>query len=115
MSRLDIGYYTFAFLDQNSRKKISDIKDTNECIEELKYIKNNFYILNCKNLTNQLEQLCQIFEIPFKKVKKRVMASKRKSIDEYGFSKELINKIHYKDRFMYEIFKDDFEKIDFTI
>lgn len=109
LSRLDIGYYTFAFLDQYSRKKVSDIKTSEECKEELLYIKNNFTILNQKYLTKQLEELCKKFEVPFEDSKK-VRVSNRKETKEYNFDEELLNKIKYKDRYMFEVFKEIYEQ-----
>ena len=65
LSRLDIGYYTFAFLDQYSRKKVSDIKTNEECKEEVEYIKKNFITINNKYLTEELRDLCKTFDVKF--------------------------------------------------
>lgn len=107
MSQLDIGYYTFAFLDQHSRKKVSDIKTTEECREELLYIRDNFISINSKNISTELKSLCKKYSVPFKENIGRVRKSNRKKADEYDISEELIEKIKYKDRFMFEIFKVD--------
>jgi hypothetical protein len=109
LSKLDIGYYTFAFLDQYSRKKVSEIKTTEECKEEIIYIKNNFIILNNKYLTEQLKELCDKFNVPFKNSNKK-MVSNRNSIEDYNINIDLINKIKYKERYILEIFKDIYEQ-----
>ena len=109
LSKLDIGYYTFAFLDQYSRKKVSEIKTTEECKEEIIYIKNNFITLNNKYLTKQLKELCEKFNVSFINTDK-IKCSDRKPIEFYNISNDLINKIKYKERYMLEIFKDIYEQ-----
>lgn len=107
MSKLDIGYYTFAFLDQHSRKKVSDIQTTEECREEILYIRDNFISINTKNISTELKSLCEHYSVPFKENTKKAMQSNRKKLEEYNISDELIEKIKYKDRYMFEIFKID--------
>lgn len=102
MNKLDIGYYTFSFLDQYSRKKVSDIKNFTECKEEINYIKNNFIIINNNNLTNSLKKLCKQYNVNFIN-SARKMKSNRKKIKEYNFDKNIIDKIKYKDRLIFEI------------
>jgi len=103
--KLDIGFYTFSFLDQYSRKKVSEIKTPEECKEEIIYIKNNFIILNTKNITKELQELCKNNNVPFTFSPKQKV-SNRKNIEEYNINKKLIEKIRYRDRFIFEIFKD---------
>jgi hypothetical protein len=101
--KLDIGYYTFAFLDQFSRKKMTEFTTAEECLAEIEYIKNNFIILNQSNITHELKQLCMEFNVPFKDSSK-MMVSNRKSSEFYNLNHDLINMIHYKDRFMFQTF-----------
>jgi hypothetical protein len=103
MSKLDIGYYTFAFLCQYSKKRVSDIKTSKECRDEIIYIYNNFITLNTKHLTQQLKKLCTEYSVKFKDSSKQ-RVSNRKNISDYNMSNELIKKIRYKDRHMFEIF-----------
>lgn len=102
MERLDIGFYTFCFLDQYSRKKIDEIK-IEECRDEILWIKNNFKILETSKLSSQIDELCQEYRIPYNKIKPQ-MKSNRKSIKEYQISPDIIRKIKYSDRYIYEIF-----------
>jgi hypothetical protein len=106
LDKLDIGYYTFAFLDQYSRKKVSEIKDSNECKEEINYIKNNFLILNNKNLTKELKNLCKKYNVLFTKKSRKMVSNRKRNINEYNIDDILINKIKYKDRYMFELFKN---------
>lgn len=106
MLRLDIGYYTFAFLCQYSRKKVSDIKTTEECRDEIQYIHDNFIKLNQKNITNELKELCEKNNVPFKNAEKKKVSNRKKAKD-YNLSKELLDKIKYKDRYMIDIFNLD--------
>ena len=100
---MKIGYYTFAFLDQYSRKKLSELETHEDCKEELLWIKHNFIILNQRNITHELTDICQQLDIPFKKsIKQKV--SNRKPVDDYCFSQETIELIHMKDKLMIDIF-----------
>tara|TARA_B000000565_G_C23741051_1_gene360985 strand:+ start:155 stop:928 length:774 start_codon:yes stop_codon:yes gene_type:complete len=104
MLRLDIGFYTFAFLCQYSRKKASEIQTSEECRTELIYIHDNFIILNQKFMTEELKALCVQYNVPFNDKEGKKMSSNRKRVSDYNFSNELIEKIKYKDRYMIEIF-----------
>ena len=103
MQKLDIGYYTFAFLDQFSRKKVSEIETTEECKDEIVWIKNNFITLRANFMTSDLKELCEKLDVPLKE-KKGWSKSNRKKVTSYDISDELIDKIRYKDRYMLEIF-----------
>lgn len=109
MSRLGIGYYTYAVLDQYSRKKVSDIKTGEECKGELEYIRDNFVVLNQKYLTNQLRKLCEEEGVQFRNVKIRYMASNRADNDKDLLDEEIKKKVHEKERYMLEVFKDYYE------
>ena len=103
LSKLKIGYYTFAFLDQYSRKKLTEFETYEDCKKELLWIKHNFVILNQRNITHELTDICQQLDIPFKKsIKQKV--SNRKPVDDYCFSQETIELIHMKDKLMIDIF-----------
>ena len=104
MSKLDIGFYTFSFLAQYSRKKVSDIQTPSECINELEYIYNNFFILNQNNISEELKNLCIKLNVPFTDNVSKQMTSNRKKICEYNIDDELISKIRHKERFIIEIF-----------
>jgi len=107
MLRLDIGFYTFAFLEQYSRKKISEIKTTEECRNEIKYIHEHFITLNQMSITKELKDLCTKYNVQFNDKTERKMVSDRKPINDYNISNELLEKIKYKDRYMIEIFNLD--------
>ena len=109
LSKLDIGFYTFAFLCQYSRKKVSDIKTSEECRDEILYIKNNFITLNNKYLTAQLKNLCTKYSVKFKDSPKQ-MVSNRRNKNDYNIDEILLEKIRYKDRYMFEIFKDIYDQ-----
>lgn len=104
MNKLDIGYYTFAFLDTLSSKKLTEFNNSEEVKEELIHIKDSFKLLHQSNLTYELQELCKLLNIPFKDAPKQKV-SNRKSIEEYNFEESLIEKIKYKDRYMFDIFK----------
>tara|TARA_A200000113_G_scaffold224966_1_gene244324 strand:+ start:2206 stop:2976 length:771 start_codon:yes stop_codon:yes gene_type:complete len=103
MKELEIGYYTFGFLDQFSRKKIKDIKK-DECEEEINYIINHFIILNTRTISKELKTLCEDFDVEYIESKK-LKQSNRKDISCYDINQNLIDKIHYKDRYIYKILK----------
>lgn len=100
MKRLNIGYYTFAFLDQHSEKKVNEIESNEECFQEVKNIKKTFNIFSTKNIKKELQSFCEIKKIPFKAPKNREMKSNRKSIESYNFSSEIIKKIQNKDKYL---------------
>jgi hypothetical protein len=103
LSKLKIGYYTFAFLDQYSRKKLTELETQEDCKEELLWIKHNFIILNQRNITHELKDICQQLDVPFKEsIKQKV--SNRNPVDDYCFSQETIELIHMKDKLMIDIF-----------
>lgn len=104
MLRLDIGFYTFAFLEQFSRKKVSEIKTTEECRNEINYIYDNFITLHTNTISKELKDLCLKYSVPFHEKVEKQKVSNRKHISEYNISDELIAKIKYKDRYMLEIF-----------
>ena len=60
MNKLDIGYYTFAFLDTLSSKKLTEFNTSDEVKEELIHIKNTFKLLHQSNLTYELQELCKL-------------------------------------------------------
>ena len=66
MKRLDIGYYTFAFLDQHASKKINEIQCREECFDIIQKIKNDFIVFNNKNISQELEAFCRENDIPFR-------------------------------------------------
>jgi len=107
MLRLDIGFYTFAFLEQYSRKKVSEIKTTMDCYNEIIYIHDNFIKLNQKTITKELKELCSKYSVKINDKIHKQMTSNRKPINDYNISNELIEKIKYKDRFMINIFNLD--------
>lgn len=106
MKKLDIGYYTFAFLDHNCRKMVDEIKSPEECREELIHIKNTFTVINNSNISQDIPILCSKMKIPYRTNIAKQMVSNHGSVESYGFDEELLNKIRHKDRFMYEIFGD---------
>jgi len=103
LKKLDIGYYTFAFLDQYSSKKITEFNTQQDCSKEIENIKNNFRILNQENISSELEKLCNDYDVPFK-YNERMMTSNRKSNEKYTFDSEIIYLIFKKDRLMFDIF-----------
>lgn len=107
MQRLDIGYYTFAFLDQFSRKKVSEIETQEECKNEIFYIRDNFIVLNQKNISSELKNLCAKYQVTFNDTKMRIMSSNRKPTEHYNISEALIGKMKYKERFIIECFNLD--------
>ena len=104
MLRLDIGFYTFSFLEQYSRKRINDIKTSEECKNEIIHIRNNFIVLNTKSIKKDLKELCIKYSVSFNDNIEKKMCSNRKKVSEYDIPDELVEKIKYKERFMIEIF-----------
>jgi hypothetical protein len=103
LNKLNIGYYTFAFLDQYSSKKITEFNTEEDCNAEIINIKKSFRILNQHNISFELENLCNELDVPFKN-NDRKMASNRKSPEKYNFGYELIHLIYTKDRLMFNNF-----------
>jgi hypothetical protein len=110
MKKLDIGYYTFSFLDHNCRKKINEINTPEECREELMYIRDNFFTINNSDLTEQIPILCERLNVACKLNIEKQMVSDHGTVESYDFSDELIAQIRHRDRFMFEIFGDIFNK-----
>lgn len=106
LERLSIGLYTWMFLDQFSRKKVTEISSRDECVEEIKYIKNTFYTLETSKIDTNLKALCDQFNIQKKKINYKPMASNRKEKKEYKISNQLLNKIFTKDDFLYRFYFD---------
>lgn len=106
LDRLSIGLYTWMFLDQFSRKKVAEISSRDECIEEIKYIKNTFYTLETSSIDTNLKALCDQFNIQKKRINYKPMASNRKEKEEYIISHQLLNKILTKDEFLYRFYFD---------
>lgn len=110
MSRLDIGFYTYGVLDQCSRKKVSEIKTSEECKEELEFIRDNFIILNQTYLTEELKELCKKEGVAVKGLDRRYMSSNRKKNDKDFIDEELKKKIYYKERYMLEVFEEYYKE-----
>ena len=102
MLRLNIGYYTFAFLDQYGNKKINEIKDEKDLKNVLDFVKNNFIIISQKNLNKEIKQLCEKFNVLFNENIEKQMVS---NSDKLIINNDIIEKIKYKDRYLYELFK----------
>ena len=102
MEKLDIGFYTFSFLSQNSRKNVNDIQNTQECREEIKYIYENFIVINTENITKELKQLCDLYSVPFSDAERTIVSSITKP--NYNITNDLLEKIKYKDRYIFEFF-----------
>ena len=64
MERLGVGYYTWAFLDQCSRKRVSAI-GREELRAELDWIAGRFRFLHQSTLDADLERLCRETGVPF--------------------------------------------------
>lgn len=105
MDRLDIGYYTFAFLDQCSRKKITDLRDGEDVLTELTHIRDHFEVLHTACLEAELKALCQKYGVPFKN-SPRAMQSARKAVDEYDFDASLCALMAHKERYMLAVFSE---------
>ena len=102
MEKLDIGFYTFSFLSQFSRKNVNDIQTSEECREEIEYIYNNFIVLNTENITKELNDLCDLYSVPFKNTSNQMVSTIKNK--NYNISDDIIEKIKYKDRYMFEFF-----------
>ena len=103
LNKLNIGYYTLAFLDQYSSKKISEFDTEDDCNDEIIKIKNTFTILNQSTITNELQALCHTHNVPFKS-EERKMESTRISLEEFNKNSNLIDLIQQKDRLMFKHF-----------
>lgn len=101
MKRLNIGYYTFAFLDQYSSKKITDIKSNEECLEEIVKIKSIFTIIKTSSIESDLAELTKRFNIKFTPPNSKPMSSNRKPIEEYNIEGKLLETIKKKDEHIF--------------
>lgn len=104
LERLSIGLYTWMFLDQFSRKKVNEIASREECFEEMKLIKKNFYKLETSTIESCLKKLCELFNIKNNYVNYKPMSTNRKKKTEYNFSLKLLDKIYSKDEFLYTLY-----------
>ena len=102
MMKLDIGFYTFSFLSQFSRKNVNDIQTSEECRDEIKYIYENFIILKTESITKDLKDLCKLYSVPFKNTSNQMVSTIKNK--NYNISDDIIEKIKYKDRYMFEFF-----------
>jgi len=103
MSRLDIGYYTFAFLDQYARRKITDLHNSTDILNELTFIRSHYEVINTRNLTRDLPLLCEKYGLPFRSHPKMKVTT-RSAPDAYKFDRPLLERIAYKERHMLTMF-----------
>lgn len=101
MERLGIGYYTWAFLDQCSRKRVSELR-REDLRSEVLWITSTFRILRQETLDEDLEKLCREFGLPFQK-RKRVNQSKKPSGSDSVLPKEITERIRILDKLVYNI------------
>ena len=101
MARLDIGFYTFSFLDQYSSKKITDIKTNEECLSEIQEIKKTFTIFKTSTISSDLESICKKHGINFTHRNSKDMSSNREGVSESSLPKDLVEKIKHKDRHIF--------------
>ena len=104
MLRLNIGYYTFAFLDQYGSKKITELKSNEDCLIEIKNIKKNFKILHTNKISSQLKELCEELDVHCNILNKRIMVSNKNLNNEFKLTDELKKYIYEKDKHIFDEF-----------